>query len=89
MFYYRMTRAGGLHPRTPEDGSKDDDDELIIEDDEASQESISNPEEMEVADKRRANRKRIRRNSALTLVVYGFVTMVVCLTINILVGGGH
>jgi hypothetical protein len=40
--------------------------------------------------KRRARRKQIRRGLALALVAYGTVIMIVCLTINIVVGkGGH
>jgi amino acid permease len=88
IFYHRMTRAGGLLPRTPEDGGKDDDDESQVDEDEGSQESLD-AEETERANKGRARRKRIRRNSSLVLVLYGFVIMAVCLTINIVVGGGH
>jgi amino acid permease len=98
IFYHRMTRPGGLLPRTPEDSAKDDDDESSVhleDDDGASHESASShsshsSEVDSSVGKRRARRKRIRRNSALALVGYGFVIMAVCLTINIVVGrGGH
>ena len=94
IFYYRMTRPGGLLPRTPEDGGKDDDDDTssVIVDDAASHVSSSSrsSDECSIVGKRRARRKVIRRNSAVGLVVYGIVVMVVCLSINIVVGkGGH
>ena len=94
IFYHRMTRPGGLLPRTPEDGAKDDDDDTssIVGDDAASHESSSSrsSEESSMVGKRRARRKVIRRDFAVGLVGYGIVVMVVCLSINIVVGkGGH
>ena len=94
IFYYRMTRPGGLLPRAPEDNTKDDDDDdadnasSISIDDAASLSSVG---EDSVAGKQRARRKWIRRNFALVLVGYGAIIMAVCLTINIVVGrgGGH
>jgi hypothetical protein len=95
IFYYRMTRPGGLLPRTPEDSAKDDDDDddndnasSISIDDAASLSTVS---EDSVAGKQRARRKWIRRNFALGLVGYGAIIMAVCLSINIVVGrgGGH
>jgi hypothetical protein len=95
IFYHRMTRPGGLLPRTPEDGAKDYDDDdasSIVMDDAASHESSSSrsSEESSIVGKRRARRKVVRRNFAVGLVGYGIVVMVVCLSINIIVGkGGH
>jgi hypothetical protein len=92
IFYHRMTRAGGLLPRTPEDGAKDDDDDddSSVLDDDASSHVSSIDEADSIVGKRRARRKQIRRGLAVALVVYGAVIMVVCLTINIVVGkGGH
>jgi hypothetical protein len=95
IFYYRMTRPGGLLPRTPEDSAKDDDDEAserLEDDDGVSHESAStaSSEIDSVAGKRRARRRSIRRGFALGLVGYGFVVMAVCLTVNIVVGkSGH
>ena len=85
-----MTRPGGLLPRTPEDGAKDDDDDTSsLRDDAASHESgTSRSSEQSILGKRRARRKAIRRNFALGLVGYGAVVMVVCLSINIVVGRG-
>lgn len=93
IFYHRMTRAGGLLPRTPEDGAKDDDDDdsSVLDDDASSHvSSITSNEADSIVGKRRARRKQIRRGLAVALVVYGAVIMVVCLTVNIVVGkGGH
>src|SRR5271169_6578119 len=85
IFYYRMTRPGGLLPRAPEDSAKDDDDDnsddasSILIDDAASLSTIS---EDSVAGKQRARRKWIRRNFAMGLVGYGAIIMAVCLSIN-------
>jgi hypothetical protein len=92
IFYYRMTRPGGLLPRTPEDGGKDDDeDDVSIQGDDVSSHSTLSEEFDTVAGKQRAKRKWIRRTFALGLVGYGGIIMAVCLTINIVVGkgGGH
>jgi amino acid permease len=83
VFYHRMTRAGGLLPRAPEDGKDED------EDDEEESQNENDSEELELINKGRARRKRIRRNSALALIVYGLVVMAVCLTVNVMVGSGH
>jgi Transmembrane amino acid transporter protein len=96
VFYYRMTRPGGLLPRTPEDAAKDDDEDASIHsihsltngDGQESVHSVASEES--IVTKRRLRRREIRRKTALVLVVYGFVIMAVCLTINIVVGsGGH
>jgi amino acid permease len=97
IFYHRMTRPGGLLPRTPEDGFKDDDsdieDSTIVaptEDDDVL--SLNDVAHTTEADTKRARRKRLRRSCAVSLVVYGFVIMVVCLSVNVIVGrgeGGH
>jgi Transmembrane amino acid transporter protein len=86
IFYHRMTRPGGLLPRTPDDGGKDDDDEssVLVEDDGASHDT--NSSEDSIIGKRRARRKELRRHTALGLVGYGLIVMAVCLTINIVVG---
>lgn len=93
-----MTRPGGLLPRTPEDGAKDDDDDdtaSLMDDASIHESSSSSSAHSSDADsnvgRRRARRKWIRRSCAIALVVYGFVFMTVCLTINIVVGkgGGH
>jgi len=95
IFYHRMTRPGGLLPRTPEDSAKDDDDDAAsLLDDASIHESASSSAHSSDVDssvgKRRAQRKRVRRSCAIALVVYGLVIMSVCLTINIVVGkGGH
>ena len=95
IFYHRMTRPGGLLPRTPEDGAKDDDDDdlSVLDDDGASHVSSTTSHSGDadsIVGKRRARRKQIRRGLALALVAYGTVIMIVCLTINIVVGkGGH
>ena len=87
-----MTEPGGLLPRTPGDSAKLDDDasSMHVQDDVASHESASSHSvELDtLAGRRRARRKQIRRSFALGLVCYGFVVMAVCLTINIVVGGG-
>jgi len=94
IFYHRMTRPGGLLPRAPEDSAKDDDDDdnvSVIEDDASHESSSTHSSDSDsTVGKRRATRKKIRRGAAVALVVYGFVIMSVCLTINIVVGkGGH
>lgn len=98
IFYHRMTRPGGLLPRTPEDSAKDDDDDdtaSVLEDDiisihESSSSSSSSSDADSTVGRRRARRKWIRRSCAVALVVYGIVIMSVCLSINIVVGkGGH
>jgi len=94
IFYHRMTRPGGLLPRAPEDSAKDDDDDdnvSVIEDDASHESSSTHSSDSDsTVGKRRATRKKIRRGAAVALVVYGFVVMTVCLTINIVVGkGGH
>ena len=90
IFYYRMTRPDGLLPRTPEDGGKDDDDD--DDDDAASTVSSLAPSSSVDSDtvvtEARARRKRVRRGTAVGLVGYGLVIMVVCLTVNIVVGRG-
>ena len=95
LFYHRMTRPGGLLPRTHEDGLKDDDDpRVILPEDGADAASHNSSGSLSSSDidnrvgKRRARRKRIRRNLAMCLVGYGIVIMVVCLTVNIIVGKG-
>jgi amino acid permease len=90
IFYHRMTRPDGLLPRTPEDGGKDDDDD---EDDDTastiSSSQVSSSIDGDTAvQERRAKRKEIRRGSAVGLVIYGLIIMVVCLTVNIVVGRG-
>jgi Transmembrane amino acid transporter protein len=97
IFYYRMTRPGGLLPRTPEDNAKDDDDasiHLVLDDGASHESSGSSSSDLSETDsnvaKQRARRKKIRRTFALGLVFYGSIVMAVCLTINIIVGkGGH
>jgi hypothetical protein len=93
IFYHRMTRPGGLLPRTPEDSAKDDDDTASLMDDASTHESSSSSSaHSSDADsnvgRRRARRKWMRRSCAVALVVYGFVIMAVCLTVNIVVGRG-
>lgn len=97
LFYHRMTRPGGLLPRTP---AKDDDDTgSIVESEDGSAHQSSGSvssssaagelDEMNsAAGKRRARRRKMRRNTAVGLVVYGIVVMVVCLGVNIVVGRG-
>jgi len=90
IFYYRMTRPDGLLPRTPEDGGKDDDDDG--DDDAASTVSSLAPSSSVDGDtvvaEGRARRKRVRRGTAVGLVGYGLIIMVVCLTVNIVIGRG-
>jgi len=91
VFYHRMTRPGGLLPRTPEDAAKDDDEDSSIHSltNGDAQESVhSAVSEDSIVNKRRLRRREIRRKTALGLMVYGFVIMAVCLTVNIVVGGG-
>lgn len=99
LFYHRMTRPGGLLPRTP---AKDDDDtaSLVDEDEmggsahQSSGSGSSSSAAGEVEDltslvgKRRARRRKVRRNTAVGLVGYGIVVMIVCLGVNIVVGRG-
>jgi hypothetical protein len=93
IFYHRMTRPGGLLPRAPEDSAKDDDDDdtASLHDDARSQISSNSSSDADSSvGKRRATRRKVRRAAALVLVAYGVLIMIVCLTINIVVGkGGH
>ena len=98
LFYHRMTRRGGLLPRTP---AKDDDDTAsLVESEEGSAHQSSGSvssssatteldnEMNSAAGKRRARRRKVRRNTAVGLVGYGIVIMIVCLGVNIVVGRG-